>query len=111
MTSIWMLTKIYINDKQIGDIFSCEDLRIYVSKHNTEKHRKNIVPLYLWWLTDLGIIVRPTVHKMEYKKIKEVPIKLTTTHVQKIRELSGWKNWFIPPCMDERIRLSMKGAL
>lgn len=94
--SIWDLTKKYINKLENEETFTRLDLLNYVYCGYGENIRKfeTSVDHYRNQLTHVKVL--KVVGRGIYKKLRNVPIKLTTTQLRKISNQNNWESWFIP---------------
>jgi len=91
--SIWDLLKEYINKFSDGDIILRTTMisaiynitKSYISYHTIDSY------IYELKVVDVLKMVKPG----KYRKLRNIPIKLTTSQLRKISNKSRWESWFM----------------
>jgi len=101
--TVWELTKKFINNLEVNHKFSRSNLLRAVYELDvavTYGQRECAADAYRRALEKVGCI--EFVSRGLYKKIKPIPLNLTTNKLQEAAYDSSWKNWFIP--LEERFK-------
>ena len=103
---IWTLFKEYINSMPDGYDFTRQRLLNSVYTVNMKSY-KTTVDQYRNFLTRLGFIQLGE-ERGTYKKICDIPMRLTLPKIRKALKSRDWKEWFIP--VHERLDINESEA-
>jgi hypothetical protein len=93
--SIWDLLKEYINKFPTGDIISRSTVisYIYHQKYIKSYLNYNTFDGYIYNLKAVQVL--ETISPGKYKKLRDIPIKLTTSQLRKVSNKNSWESWFM----------------
>ncbi len=91
--SIWELLKEYINKFPMGNVISRMDLISSIYYKYSSLQRYNTVDSYIYNLRTVGVL--ETIKPGKYKKLRNIPIKLTTSQLSRVAKKNSWESWFM----------------
>ncbi len=104
---VWTLFKIYINSLKKHQEFTRKELLEYVYTTPMRRYETS-VDIYRNNVTHLGFL--EIVGRGKYKKLYDIPEKVTTTVITKaIKDKNSWREWFIP--LHEKLGVNESVAL
>lgn len=89
---IWDLLKEYINDLPKNCIFTRKQMLNKIYNVNMQNH-ENAADKYRCSLTHINVLER--IGNGKYKKLRGIPITLTTSQLKKILNKNSWESWFM----------------
>ena len=89
---IWDLLKEYVNSLPTNHIFSRKEMlnKIYTANMQCTE---NVTDKYRRLLTIVNVL--KIVDRGKYKKLRNIPVHLTTTQLKKIANPNSWESWFM----------------
>jgi hypothetical protein len=90
---IWDLLKEYINSMPMSYTLSRIDIIRSIYNINHVYVSLRTLDNYLYELRAVNVLKR--VKSGKYQKLRDIPIKLTTSQLMKISNKSSWESWFM----------------
>jgi hypothetical protein len=90
---IWDLMKEYINEFPLGDIISRSTLISSIYQIKKSYIYLPTVDNYIYHLKAVNVL--EALGSGKYKKLRGIPITLTTSQLKKISNKNSWESWFM----------------
>jgi hypothetical protein len=91
--SIWDLLKKYVNNFPMNEILSRSKMISTIYREFHKYIPYNTVDTYLYNLKIVNVL--EALGSGKYKKLRDIPIHLTTSQLRKISNKNSWESWFM----------------
>jgi hypothetical protein len=100
--SLWSLIRRYVNGLPVGETFKRRYMlkNVFKDAYPGSKSSQETVDIYRCHLTSIGILEH--VNQGKYRKLRDIPPKLSTTALRTLARDKTWKSWFIK--MEDRLK-------
>jgi len=91
--SIWDLIKEYVNQFPIDHIIERGKIILAIYQMKESYVNTNSIDSYLYQLRYVQVL--ETIKPGKYKKLRNIPVNLTTSHLSKVSKKNSWESWFM----------------